>query len=1153
MSDNEHNTPAPYEPGNDRNANVSRIERFQSLNPGQYWRAKCDLEDRGIHEGWVYLIEKIKDVDNDAHTIVLRAHPDEIAAQSRLERRFLVDEFVANFEHEPDGEAVRQSELARIQGEIDEKQREIVDAQTNPELIDSYVQKRLAEDAEQDENGEQAEDAAGEEIGGALMKNEDAVGAPMSSEMSVSQAFSQGITEQSLADMKSQARRQQRVAEIQAEWVQDRTKEISDKLNQMAPYYKEKAAAAVAATQDVRQGVARIQRGLETLDLYVGDDVGVQTLASGKSAPSNEPLTLTQRKLYVQEELSVWVDVDEEFDINSLESFFHALTEHDNRQQLIDQIFPAPRCVVAIATRRTSKNYGDPVVNWMMNERNRECFLLIRDGENLHLVSSPVESHQKAERLFPTRDEQDRIFQGWDGSEVTFNDLSYTDKLDKHEMHALHYRRLLVLLAGLDHRMKLMGDFYPEEPSLDFMTLDFQNRHFRFIHDDTGGDQTIEADHESLHDWITRMNSYLQPGSRVIAAWPDFMNEDNAPNAFQFDRVADRFVMWFTPVEPTSIEVVRKQHDKMIARIRLSGITYWSGNERDFRTPVDLTHGRSVRSNFLVLDAVSPEDLRFYIHHRRARQHHLRYMEVFKRALAALEAERESEAPIRNVLASKVVERTSVSEEHVKPLIDTAVRLWRCRRRGEMLPDSAETNEGRKVLSELEAIVWVALELEKDDARRQAEDIASELGVTPLRLNVTGTGKAVLYTTPTPDERDDRLEPDCWVKAIQLGSTKKGWRPRKQTVALLTSTCTSELVQAQWQKAPEWCDLSPAFASREQKAECFARAKAGAGVADPFKLDFDGLFERFMQVRTRINAKSKYVKNPSVIVPIGVAVKKDHRDTHHARQLCVVFTEPEEQFCYRAPSQKRRQEVAAALSAIYRRYNDHYHELMHHAEHRPPRLQLALANPRDLGKESVSIVDKSRVDYDPIDWDHDLDLMLREAQIGKIERGRLRHQIEALHIESSLLDDQKRPDTWVSEDCASQRTGCRLVQVIKNGEEIEVMSGRHRMWEDSRLGSANQRIEIRSWKAEPVETDPDHEQETSREIWPRFDGSVQKLLEAGFGMRTPGPGVGLMMDGFVLVDGEGNQFQYQDVLNMEEGTLYLWAKEELGINSGDEE
>jgi hypothetical protein len=99
---------------------IERIEQFQSLQAGQYWRAMKSIPQEGIDAGTVLLIQSIRWVDDAPHTIILRPHPDMIGKKINLElstedgrgRRsvffvydehcFLLKDFLNTFEFEPD-------------------------------------------------------------------------------------------------------------------------------------------------------------------------------------------------------------------------------------------------------------------------------------------------------------------------------------------------------------------------------------------------------------------------------------------------------------------------------------------------------------------------------------------------------------------------------------------------------------------------------------------------------------------------------------------------------------------------------------------------------------------------------------------------------------------------------------------------------------------------------------------------------------------------------------------------------------------------------------------------------------------------------------------------------------------------------------------
>ena len=104
-----------------------RLERFLSLQAGQYWRANEAIPSEAIEAGWVLLIQSVRYVDEAMHTVVLRAHPSVYGKEvvkrterggetheSRVtagEHRFLVGDFETLFTYEPDHRAVRDAEM----------------------------------------------------------------------------------------------------------------------------------------------------------------------------------------------------------------------------------------------------------------------------------------------------------------------------------------------------------------------------------------------------------------------------------------------------------------------------------------------------------------------------------------------------------------------------------------------------------------------------------------------------------------------------------------------------------------------------------------------------------------------------------------------------------------------------------------------------------------------------------------------------------------------------------------------------------------------------------------------------------------------------------------------------------------------------------
>ena len=134
-----------------------RVEKFQSLQAGQYWRAIAAIPQKAIALDSVLLLQSIKWVDNAAHTIVMRAHPSKFGTREEIEipqpdgtvRRtyvshgtydFLLKDFLLQFEYEPDADKIRADETARIHSTIQQLQSELIEAQSNQDILARVVE-----------------------------------------------------------------------------------------------------------------------------------------------------------------------------------------------------------------------------------------------------------------------------------------------------------------------------------------------------------------------------------------------------------------------------------------------------------------------------------------------------------------------------------------------------------------------------------------------------------------------------------------------------------------------------------------------------------------------------------------------------------------------------------------------------------------------------------------------------------------------------------------------------------------------------------------------------------------------------------------------------------------------------------------------------
>lgn len=853
----------------DANERFERVERFQSLKSGEYCVARVPVPERAILEKDTLLILSIDWVDNAPHTITLRAHPRHYGKSVRVEvevdgkvvsrlrdmltHEFLIKDFMEIFEHQPDADKVRAEELAQTQARIFALQNELVETQKDPAKMQAIIEEGLAE-------RQKSNPKLGDKLPAVIDYSTPAV-------TTVDQAIANGLSEQSIATLKGQAEQVHAVATIQSKWITNKSSEINQAISAMTPYFEEKGAAALAHTEEMSRYVKKVIDGVASLSLYVGTNVSVTTIRTGNSAPASAPLTIVQSKLIMVEELCVFDDVFETTDHQALERFEELLATD---MALVEQIFPAPRCIICMAATRRDIAYSDPWESEHRNSENKKVFLLVRDGENVFMVLSPIESHLGSARLFPSRNEVDKVFTGWEGEEITFQSLQYTRALKAFEVQALHYKRLLILLCGLDHRLKLFGDFYQGPISFHFISEAFQREHFHFIHD---GDEStlIEGGKrlEPVEQWLSRMNRYLTSGSRVLGLWKTLSRDSgSAPGACRIDarfygepdtRIAfksGKDICVTLPVKKSSIE--EETYNVKVIPKRFTG-------EDTRLTP------------YLVMDAVDPDLLYQYIHDRKSRTHHLRYIRLFKQALQLVKAERMLEDPARTYLRDMLLAGRVVKPEDCDELLNHGIRLWRAANRGEPLP-SVCADKASAEWKSLMLVIYLLSNAATTQLSR-IQKFAEQQNIEPVRIAVSGKGQLILYAAPPESLRDNRVTPHAWVHRIVLRLGERSITAASKKWSRVPVLNASEHSVMDSPTAHYWQTVFAGFESPDQKKAVLDACENGVKfLHELMNTDsaFDHLVTQYFSAREAASTKET-VENPGLSIPIGVYLKKGAR------------------------------------------------------------------------------------------------------------------------------------------------------------------------------------------------------------------------------------------------------------------------------------
>lgn len=858
-----------------------RLERFQALEPGYYWTA---LKDGGQNapKGETLLLMDVTEFDGKVHSVTLRIHPRLQRMNSTFD--MLVEEFLDVFMPNPDGEKVRDAEQQAVITRVAEMQTELARTSSDQHLLLAAVKDDVetglaALERERVAEGKREQEATAEKTRNIAKTHRRAArrsaakGNPLtvkkvSVATDVGGLIDGGINEQGVAELRDLAGRQAVVARAQANWLTTQTKAIAQTLESLTPYIHERSAVAIARTSGAVKMVERIKKGIESLDLYTGRGVEVYDLKTGADAPTSEPLTVIQGKRYAEEEFAVWADVTADFDFQNKEQFFTALSTDDG---LLNQVLPTKRCVVSMAMTRRSRQYGDPIASVLYNMQNALVFLLVRNGDNVHVVYSSSPSHEGAARLFPSKNEMDRPFVGIDGKRLALRDVEFGQAAKNFDNMALVYKRFLILLCGLDHRLKLFGDFYPPERQMQFMEVSFQESYFRFLADDDG-DRLIGDSLPRLEAWWQEKNRMLQSGSRVF-----LLNSSGITNAAP--EIKRRNFLRPTEGQFQSPFVVVKESGELAVCLQARD-PY--GN----RGPVENVNCfLKVGDNdaheeawWLCIDDVCAEEVSRFRHSRINRSMGVSYLRLFRRLEDYLGREAEAERDARAYLLDAAAEFGGLTREQARAGLGNAVRNWRAARRGAPLP----TIDDKAALNEVLTLMVPAGHM-TPELRSMVEEYLTTSGVTPLLLTRSGKAKLMLYVVAS--EEDRAPYPNVltwrWVKRITLDPGKTKLKIGSQTLLWMSKVLpASEVEVRRWEGLDAWLNdkeepislrkygAIPALLAGSVEWEPVLRAGPGAGVPE-------SLFMRVFSETLSLNARNRTSHTIDVILalPIGVFSK----------------------------------------------------------------------------------------------------------------------------------------------------------------------------------------------------------------------------------------------------------------------------------------
>jgi hypothetical protein len=503
----------------DKNEHIEKFNRVEDIQIGQYYRFVADLkdnkEDKYFTVGNIYIVSKLayNEITNELHSVTLYIPAHEYRYSDGCEIRLMFQPFCLDFEFVP--EDVANKERKELLGMFEDEANLIKDdmnkALKSPEEIFSMIGKST------DETVVKSRDKINISL---RLPSPDTMTNTASTIISNSNG-------KNIQTVKGQLENQMALAETTKVFVNSKNNELSTVLKNTTSVMMEKSKAMLGKANEMMEQVNKVQSKVDTISLYLGKDVEVMTIQDKPESTSLNPIRLFSQKLYMDEEMATEnIYCNGSFDYTNHDDFFKKLIES---KTFLNRILPSERCITCVQSRRNIKHYSDnSIQNGYMNIPNFSVYLIIRDGERISLITSPVDYQ---DRLFPTQKEMDQRLEGIDADSVELTDAQKRfSKLED------TYSKVTAILQGVLDRQStgdaiVFGELPAEKFGSSFFDSTLASQNFEFINDEDSllGGHALSG---KSREWYNQhCNTQFQKGEYIIFTH-DMITEDSAPTMY---------------------------------------------------------------------------------------------------------------------------------------------------------------------------------------------------------------------------------------------------------------------------------------------------------------------------------------------------------------------------------------------------------------------------------------------------------------------------------------------------------------------------------------------------------------------------------------------------------------------------------------------
>lgn len=488
--------------------------------------------------------------------------------------------------------------------------------------------------------------------------------------------------------------------------------EIDARMKDKIALYKEQATG-------LGRYLRKLQGGIDTVNLYLGRAEEITVIRTGAKAGADVPLRIRQQVLRMDEEMAVLYS--EGIDYKALKDFDEWIQQAEN----LHAILPDEKGIVVLVPTLRERYYDpNPLVNALVNKENLKSYWLLRNGENLYRIHSDIEVRGT---LFPRSDEVPDLFKPDHGRRPPRpGSEEYYRAMEKEEGKVLHSLQVALLLQGLLDRTLIFAPF-PDGIRPNLLDPGTFGGEVELVRDAEGW---LGDGRPTFSKWVIENNAKLIPGDRIVGTFRRDWRDDRDP------RITPSGAEGFDAEE---IRTLVRKNDHSFKFLFTRTDKVWNGSYSAVPSQRGSYTIYPTDEFFLNIDAITVEEIDYYIGNRLSRSSYFEMMATLQRAKRIKLEEAKQEEPFIKLLDLhlRTIEdkRLPVTDE----LLAEIIHWWKVKAKDRRPLLAAEQSAFRMIVGQYRTLVKERVSVPPEKLARIADAFAAEADVVRVTRELNGS------------------------------------------------------------------------------------------------------------------------------------------------------------------------------------------------------------------------------------------------------------------------------------------------------------------------------------------------------------------------------------------------------------------------------